>query len=78
MTSIPAQDQFRHDIAQLTAQVAGRPMDQALDDWLNAEHGAGSATFGRTAAGCKALFHGRSAGWIVNLPQGPIEFTKAA
>ncbi len=35
--------EFRDQIAQLTAQLAGRPLDAALDTWLNAEHGVGSA-----------------------------------
>jgi hypothetical protein len=42
---------FREQIAaELTAQLAGRPLDAALDTWLNAEHGATSATYARLKA----------------------------
>lgn len=37
--------QFRDQIAQLSAQLAGRPLDAHLDDWLNAQHGVGSTTY---------------------------------
>ena len=63
MSSTPAQDQFRQDLAALTAQIASRPLDQALDAWLNFEHGAGSVTFQRIAEGCKT---GVAEGWLCN------------
>jgi hypothetical protein len=63
MSSSPAQDRFRQDLAALTAQIAGRPIDQALDAWLNAEHGATSPTFQRIAEGCKT---GVAEGWLCN------------
>ena len=37
-------EQFRLDIAELTAQLVGRPLDVELDQWLNTEHGKDSAT----------------------------------
>jgi hypothetical protein len=37
-------DTFRQQIAAFTARLAGRPLDTALDAWLNAECGPGSAT----------------------------------
>ena len=44
-----AQNAFRQTLAQLsadiTAHLAGRPLDSALDTWLNTEHGADSPTF---------------------------------
>ena len=33
---------FQAELARLTAQLAGRPLDSVLDTWLNAEHGATS------------------------------------
>jgi hypothetical protein len=71
MTPSPAQDQFRLDIAQLTAQIAGRPLDASLDAWLNAEHGAQSATFQRVLRGCKA---GVAEGWLCNREGGGIKY----
>ena len=35
-----APEAFRTQIADLTAQLAGRPLDAELDAWLNREHGA--------------------------------------
>ncbi len=71
MSISPAQDRFRQDIAALTAQIAGRPLDVALDTWLNAEHGAGSATFERIAEGCKT---GVAEGWLCNREGGGIKY----
>lgn len=71
MSTSPAQDRFRQDLAALTAQVAGRPLDAALDAWLNAEHGAESATFHRIAEGCKA---GVAEGWLCNREGGGIKY----
>jgi hypothetical protein len=71
MSSTPAQDQFRQDLAALTAQIAGRPLDATLDTWLNVEHGAASATFQRIAEGCKA---GVAEGWVCNREGGGIKY----
>jgi Domain of unknown function (DUF4863) len=71
MSTSPAQDRFRQDLAALTAQVAGRPLDAALDAWLNAEHGAESATFHRIVEGCKA---GVAEGWLCNREGGGIKY----
>jgi len=71
MSTSPAQDQLRQDIARLTAQIAGRPLDQALDTWLNATHGADSDTFLRLAEGCKT---GVAEGWLCNREGGGIKY----
>lgn len=71
MSTSPAQDRFRQDLAALTAEIAGRPLDAALDAWLNAEHGAQSATFERIAAGCKT---GVAEGWLCNREGGGIKY----
>ena len=64
-------DQFRAQIAQLTAQIAGRPVDAALDTWLNAEHGPGSTTYRELKAGCEA---GVAEGWLCNREGGGIRY----
>jgi hypothetical protein len=46
--------EFREQIAALTGQIAGRPLDSALDTWLNAEHGPGSTTYGALKQACEA------------------------
>jgi hypothetical protein len=64
-------DDFRAQIAALTAQIVGRPLDSALDAWLNAEHGAGSASYAALKASCEA---GVAAGWLCNREHGGIRF----
>jgi hypothetical protein len=64
-------DTLRAEIARLTASIAGRPLDASLDAWLNAEHGAGSASYGRLKAACEA---GVAAGWLCNREGGGIRY----
>jgi len=63
--------EFREQIARLTAQIADRPLDAALDTWLNAEHGAGSATYRELQAACEA---GVAAGWLCDREGGGIRY----
>ncbi len=63
--------EFREQIAELTIQLAGRPVDEALDTWLNKEHGAGSVTFERLKASCEA---GVSEGWLCDREGGGIRY----
>lgn len=62
---------FKARLAELTAQLAGRPLDAALDAWLNAEHGPGSATYDALKAFCEA---GTAAGWLCNREGGGIRY----
>lgn len=62
---------FRTQIAELTAQLAARPLDAALDDWLNRTHGAGSATYQALKASC---LDGVAAGWLCNREGGGIRY----
>jgi hypothetical protein len=64
-------DKFRAQIAALAAQIAGRPLNAALDDWLNREHGAGSATYADLKASCEA---GVAEGWLCNREGGGIKY----
>ncbi|QQX86775.1 DUF4863 family protein [Cupriavidus necator] len=63
--------EFRSRIAQLTAQLAGRPLDTTLDTWLNAEHGAGSPTYQQLKDACQA---GVAEGWLCNREGGGIRY----
>ena len=63
--------EFREQIAELTIQLAGRPLDAALDNWLNTEHGTGSATFERLKASCEA---GVAEGWLCDREGGGIRY----
>jgi hypothetical protein len=62
---------FRQQIAALTADISDRPLDGALDAWLNAEHGAGSATYAALKATCEA---GVAAGWLCDREGGGIRY----
>lgn len=64
-------DQFRTQIAELSAAIAGRALDSDLNAWLNAEHGAGSATYAALKASCEA---GVAEGWLCNREGGGIRY----
>ena len=63
--------EFREQIAQLTARIAGRPLDAELDAWLNKEHGCGSATYEALKASCRA---GVAEGWLCEREGGGIRY----
>ncbi len=63
--------EFRTQIAALTAQLAGRPLDADLDAWLNREHGTGSTTYRDLKAACEA---GVAAGWLCDREGGGIRY----
>ncbi|SOY62819.1 DUF4863 family protein [Cupriavidus taiwanensis] len=63
--------EFRSQIASLTAQLAGRPLDAALDAWLNDRHGAGSPLYQQLTASCQA---GVAAGWLCDREGGGIRY----
>ena len=64
-------EQFRLQIAALTAQLAGRPLDAALDAWLNAEHGPASASYRTLRAACET---GVREGWLCEREGGGIRY----
>lgn len=63
--------EFRAQIAQLAAQIAGRPLDAALDDWLNTHHGVDSATYRQLKQACIA---GVTQGWLCDREGGGIRY----
>jgi hypothetical protein len=62
---------FQSQLAELTAQIAGRALNGDLDAWLNREHGAGSATYKQLKASCEA---GVAEGWLANREGGGIRY----
>jgi Domain of unknown function (DUF4863) len=64
-------DSFRTQIEALTEQLAGRPLDAALGDWLNREHGAASETFRALAESCRT---GVAEGWLCHREGGGIRY----
>jgi len=65
------QAEFRQRLAELTAQIAGRPLDAALDAWLNAEHGPASASYQGLMQACQ---HGVVEGWLCSREGGGIRY----
>ncbi len=66
-----SKEAFHRLIAGLTAEIAGRPLDDALDQWLNARHGAGSATFEQLRTAC---IGGVAEGWLCEREGGGIKY----
>ena len=64
-------EDFRARVATLTAAMAGRPLDAALDAWLNHEHGVASPTYAGLRAACEA---GVAEGWLCNREGGGIRY----
>jgi hypothetical protein len=62
---------LRAQVAELAAQIAGRPLDAELDAWLNREHGPASTTFERLKRSCEA---GVAGGWLCNREGGGIRY----
>jgi hypothetical protein len=63
--------EFRGQVAQLTALVAGRLLDAELDAWLNREHGAQSATYQALKSSCQT---GVAQGWLCDREGGGIRY----
>jgi hypothetical protein len=66
-----SQTLFRDQVEELTAQLAGRPLDATLDAWLNSEHGAGSVTYEALKKSCTA---GVAQGWLCEREGGGIRY----
>ena len=64
-------EEFRRQLGVLAAQLAGRPLDAALDAWLNEAHGPASPTYRELRAGCEA---GVAAGWLCSREGGGIRY----
>jgi hypothetical protein len=66
-----SKEAFHQRIASLTAEIAGRPLDDALDQWLNATHGAGSPGFENLRQAC---IGGVAEGWLCEREGGGIRY----
>ena len=66
-----SQQEFRALIGNLTAELAGRPLDSDLDRWLNTEHGAGSPTFNSLTQACT---RGVDEGWMCEREHGGVRY----
>jgi hypothetical protein len=62
---------FHTQLAEITEQIAGRPVDAELQKWLNATHGCGSPAYEGLKESCQAGF---AAGWLCNREAGGIRY----
>lgn len=67
-------ESFRQQLAELTAQLAGRPLDDHLDQWLNKHHGSGTPTFESLKRAC---LEGVAEGWLCDREGGGIRYGRA-
>ena len=66
-----SKEDFHSQLAALTAELAGQPLDAALDRWLNTTHGAGSASYAALKASC---IEGVAQGWLCDREGGSIRY----
>ncbi|MFM2348290.1 MAG: hypothetical protein RL654_3043 [Pseudomonadota bacterium] len=66
-----SQASFRAALSELAAELAGRPLDDTLDAWLNLHHGADSSTFTQLA---EAIRTGVAEGWLCPREGGGIRY----
>lgn len=66
-----AQNELRQTLAALTAQLAGRALDRALEDWLQAEHGPQSESYRQLRRLCQT---GVAEGWLCDREGGGIRY----
>ncbi|MDE2080713.1 MAG: DUF4863 family protein [Burkholderiales bacterium] len=64
-------ESLRVMVADLAARIAGRPLDAALDNWLNTEAGPASPAYGQFKQACEA---GVAAGWLCQREGGGIRY----
>ena len=66
-----SKEAFHQLIASLTAEIADRPLDPALDQWLNARHGAETPSFDNLKQAC---IDGVAEGWLCEREGGGIRY----
>ena len=67
----PAVAAFRAILATLTGEIAGKPLDAALDQWLNAHHGVASVRYQQLKAAC---IQGAAEGWLCKYEAGGLRY----
>ncbi len=70
----PRVQAFRERVAAVARAVGERPLDAALDAWLNAEFGAESAAFADLQASCR---EGAADGWLCEREGGGLRYGRA-
>jgi hypothetical protein len=67
----PAVAAFREQIASLTREIAGKPLDAGLDNWLNQQHGVASASYQQLKTAC---IQGAAEGWLCKYEGGGLRY----
>ncbi|HPQ95400.1 MAG: DUF4863 family protein [Thiothrix sp.] len=63
--------EFHQRLQSLVTQMAGRALDNTLEEWLNHEHGADSATYAALKQACET---GVAEGWLCEREAGGIRY----
>ena len=69
-----SKESFHQIVADVTTQIAGRPLDDELDRWLNTVHGPGSESYQRLKQAC---IDGVAEGWLCEREGGGIKYGRA-
>ena len=64
-------EDFHAQLASLTATLAGRPLDDTLDHWLNTQHGPESSSYAALKEACIA---GVRDGWLCEREHGGMRY----
>lgn len=68
---MPTKAVFHQTLADLTGQIAGRPLDATLADWLNQTHGPTSDSYRQLKNAC---IQGVREGWLCEREGGGIRY----
>jgi hypothetical protein len=66
-----AQARFKHRLAAVTAQIHNRPLNSALDEWLNAHLGTDTPTYRELKESCQ---EGVAQGWLCKYEGGGLRY----
>ena len=66
-----AQSRFKTRLAAVTAQIHNRPLNSALDEWLNAHLGTDTATYRELKQSCE---EGVAQGWLCKYEGGGLRY----
>jgi hypothetical protein len=66
-----SKETFHQIVADVTTQIAGRPLNDELDRWLNTVHGPGSESYERLKQAC---IDGVAEGWLCEREGGGIKY----
>lgn len=70
-STVPNPMDFKALLMVLTAQLAGRDLDDQLEAWLNRNHGADGSAYAQLKVACRA---GVAAGWLCDREGGGIRY----